>query len=379
SRIPADSLALPLEPEKPGPPGRAGAAPAGRADPAEQDPSFIGPPRLRPSDYLPPAAADSLSRVLAKADSLRALGSDTAAVAPVDSARVLFAYNRVRIFKSDLQAIADSLVYTGIDSVMRCYKHPVVWSEGSQMSAEFMTIAMRNKKIDNMKMYRSAMILSQVETDTSKYNQMSGKDMTGLFVEGALSQLVVEGNARTIYYVPEDSLQTLGINYAENSRTILHFRNNELKTVELLKDVDQVTYPEGDPEAVTRLLGFHWRGNERPLDKDDIFRIVEPSAPPPPPESAAPRALRAGTAPAAPTTGLKPAEEATGKDSAEQEAAGEEGTEQGTLDQGVSDQDAAGPVSSGEAPSGQDAPGPETSDDPSNRDTSGNRQAETER
>lgn len=162
------------------------------------------------------------------------------------------------------------------------------------MSAGFMTITMRNKKIDNMKMYRSAMILNRVETDTSKYNQMSGKNMTGSFEEGALTRLLVEGNARTIYYVPEDSLQTLGINYAENSRSILHFENNDLKRVELLKDVDQVTYPEGDPEAVTRLLGFHWRGNERPLDKEDIFRVVEPSAPPPPPESAAPGALQSG-------------------------------------------------------------------------------------
>ena len=150
------------------------------------------------------------------------------------------------------------------------------------MSAEFMTISMRDEKIDKLNMYRSAMILSEVETDTSKYNQMSGKEMIGSFVEGALSELLIEGNARTIYYVPEDSLKTMGINYAENSRTIIYFQKNKPAIVELLTDVDQVTYPPFDPEAVTQLAGFHWRGNERPTDKNDIFRIVEPSAPPPP-------------------------------------------------------------------------------------------------
>src|SRR3546814_17925077 len=104
---------------------------------------------------------------------------------------------------------------------MRCYRTPVVCSEDTQMSAEFMTNTLRNKQIDKLRMYRSAMIISQAETDSTGYNQMSGKEMTGIFEEGALSRLIVEGNARTIYYVPEDSLRTMGINYAENARTIL--------------------------------------------------------------------------------------------------------------------------------------------------------------
>lgn len=240
---------------------------------------FIGPPPLRPSDYLPGPLADSVSRAMAAAAAEKAISADSAEL-PVDSARVIFAYNRVRVFKSDLQAIADSLVYTSVDSVMRCYKTPVVWSEDSQMSAEFMTIAMRNKKIDRLNMYRSAMILSQAETDSTAYNQMSGKEMTGYFTDGAMERLVVEGNARTIYYVPEDSVGTLGINYAENSRTILYFKENKLEVVELVKDADQTTYPPGDPDAVTHLEGFHWRESERPKDKDDIFRVVEPSEPP---------------------------------------------------------------------------------------------------
>ncbi|WP_158640487.1 OstA-like protein [Anseongella ginsenosidimutans] len=264
------------------------------ANAAKPSPRFIGPPPLKPSDYLPRAVADSLSRALAAADSLKNLPADSV-VLPVDSARVLFAFNRVRVFKSDLQAISDSLVYTSVDSVMRVYKTPVVWSEGSQMSSEFMTITMRHKKVDRLNMYRSAMIISEAETDSSRYNQMSGKEMTGFFTEGALTRLVVEGNARTIYYVPEDSVGTLGINYAENSRTILYFKDNELEVVELLKDAEQITYPEGDPEAITRLEGFHWRQNERPRDKNDIFRIVEPSPPPPAPEEKAPKALQAGS------------------------------------------------------------------------------------
>src|SRR3546814_6141344 len=82
---------------------------------------LIGPPPLKPSDYLPAVVADSLTRALAAADSLKTLPlPDSTGDEKVDSARVLFAYNNVRVFKSDLQAIADSLVYTSLASVMRC-------------------------------------------------------------------------------------------------------------------------------------------------------------------------------------------------------------------------------------------------------------------
>ncbi|HEY9561325.1 MAG TPA: OstA-like protein, partial [Anseongella sp.] len=120
--------------------------------PKRQAYGLIGPPPLKPSDYLPAVVADSLTRALAAADSLKTLPlPDSTGDEKVDSARVLFAYNNVRVFKSDLQAIADSLVYTSLDSVMRCYRTPVVWSEDTQMSAEFMTITLRNKQIDKLR------------------------------------------------------------------------------------------------------------------------------------------------------------------------------------------------------------------------------------
>src|SRR5690606_15773276 len=118
--LPSDS-AQPLQADSLAPPGEV------LAQAPEVPDDFIGPPPLQPSDYLPGPLADSVSRAMAAAAAEKTISADSAE-APVDSARVIFAYNRVRVFKSDLQAIADSLVYTSVDSVMRCYKTPVVWS-----------------------------------------------------------------------------------------------------------------------------------------------------------------------------------------------------------------------------------------------------------
>lgn len=233
-------------------------------------------------------------------DSLRArhaLEGDSAKVpapedAQPDSVRVLFAFKNVRIFKSDVQAIADSVVFTGIDSLIRCYRDPVIWSNGSQITGEYMNIALKDKKIDKTRIYRMAMMISEVDIDSTKYHQMSGKNMVGTFKGGELTELLVEGNARTIYYVPEDSLSLMGINYAENSSSLLLFKEGELDIVKLLKDVDQTTYPLWDREAKTRLDGFYLREPERPKDRYDIFRKAE-RTPRPARDPSEPEALQA--------------------------------------------------------------------------------------
>ncbi|MEK6614792.1 MAG: OstA-like protein, partial [Bacteroidota bacterium] len=47
----------------------------------------------------------------------------------------LYAFNKVKFFRSDIQGKCDSLVYSGKDSVMRLYKDPVLLSEENQLTA----------------------------------------------------------------------------------------------------------------------------------------------------------------------------------------------------------------------------------------------------
>lgn len=84
----------------------------------------------------------------AEPDSIINLKPDSLKIVKVDSIprRILYAYRNVRIFKSDLQAVADSLVYTYADSTMRCYKSPAVWTQGSQMTANQIDIELKIRR-----------------------------------------------------------------------------------------------------------------------------------------------------------------------------------------------------------------------------------------
>lgn len=209
-------------------------------------------------------------------DSIINIKPDSLKIVKVDSLprRILYAYRNVRIFKSDLQAVADSLVYTYADSTMRCYKSPAVWTQGSQMTANQIDLELKNKKIDKMKLNTSAFIAS-TEGDSTLFNQISGRNMVGLFKDNKLSRLTVLGNGESIYYPKEDSVKYTGMNRALCSNMLLTFKDNKIGTVRMDKDVEGALHPlDAIPAGEDKLKGFNWRAEERPVSKEDIYRKV---------------------------------------------------------------------------------------------------------
>nr|WP_242689244.1 OstA-like protein [Pedobacter sp. SYSU D00535] len=213
------------------------------------------------------AAADSLKKDsvdLARRDSLKSLPLDTTRT------RIVLAYRKVKIFKSDLQAKSDSAFYAYADSTIRCYYKPMMWTQGSQLSGDTVFLQLKNKKLDNMLLKNNGLIVS-TELDSSKFNQVKGKLLTGLFRNNQLSQMFVDGNAESIYYTVEDSAYS-GMNRALSSRMRLEFSENKLKDVMLVRKPEGKYYPINKIPKDTEILeGFVWKPNERPKSKEEII------------------------------------------------------------------------------------------------------------
>ena len=60
------------------------------------------------------------------ADTLRSIYDEE------NNKRILFAFNRARFFKTDLQGSSDSIVYNFSDSTIYLYHNPIIWSENHQ-------------------------------------------------------------------------------------------------------------------------------------------------------------------------------------------------------------------------------------------------------
>ena len=60
----------------------------------------------------------------------------------------LLAFNNVRIYKSDLQGLCDSLSFSFKDSLMYMYNNPILWNTNNQMTGDTITLPITNQKLE---------------------------------------------------------------------------------------------------------------------------------------------------------------------------------------------------------------------------------------
>jgi lipopolysaccharide export system protein LptA len=184
--------------------------------------------------------------------------------------RIMRAYYNVKMYKSDFQAMCDSLIYSEKDSVINLYSNPVLWSNDNQMTADSIQIHTANNELSYFDMNVNAMIIS--EEDTIGYNQIRGKNIKGYFKNGELSRINVLGGGETIYY-PKDDDAIIGLNNIKCSDMMIYVKEKEFKRIAFFKSPVAVLTPLKDVKTDMKTLqNFKWFGNYQPINNDDIFR-----------------------------------------------------------------------------------------------------------
>ena len=201
------------------------------------------------------------------ADTLIGQRADTAAA---DTSRLLLAYNDVRIYKSDLQALSDSLTYHTGDSLFAFFNDPVIWSDTSQFSADTIYLRLRNEEIHRIYLRGNAFIINI--SDGQFFNQIKGKYIEARFRENELFRMDVNGNAETIYYAKDDGGGYVGVNKTICSRMEMYFGSNEVDRIKFIRQPDSRLIPMDQADHNTmRLDGFKWITDRRPQSRLDLF------------------------------------------------------------------------------------------------------------
>jgi len=220
-------------------------------------------------DSLSASSPDSLhaSRAPFPADTLAA----TPAPAPVDSTwREVRAYNHVRAYRRDIQAVCDSMVFISKDSCMTMYKDPILWQEGQQLLGEEIKAWVNDSTIDSTHVIRQALSVERV--DSMCYNQVTGALMRSFFVKGQMDRSIVEGNVLVNYFpFDEDSLM-IGMVHAEGTLLQLFMGKKSVDQIKFIGQVDGCMHPLALIQPNVRYLeNFQWFDYVRPVSKEDIF------------------------------------------------------------------------------------------------------------
>jgi hypothetical protein len=185
--------------------------------------------------------------------------------------RVIHAYNKVRAYRRDVQAVCDSLVYHSLDSCMYMFHDPIVWNMGQQLFGDEIRAYMRDSTIERVHVTDNAFSAEQLP-DSVHFNQVQSKEMKAFFRKGVISETHAIDNVLVVYYPMDDSDSTLiGLNYTETPLLKMLLENREMKRIWMDRPTGTL-YPMSQiPPQKYKLPQFAWFDYVRPLSRDDIF------------------------------------------------------------------------------------------------------------
>ena len=196
--------------------------------------------------------------------------------APPDTSQLSFiwATSRVKLFRRDMQMSCDSLVYYDLDSLVRMYRDPLVFSDGNrQYAADSIYLVIKNRRADRARLMSNAFITTQ--EDTICYDQIKGAEVMAYFdTTRTLQRFDALGGATALFFLTEnDALAT--VNKVESKMLYALFDQGNLDKIYYFDNAKNDAYPVVQlPKDERYMKGFRWEPERRPNGGFDITPLV---------------------------------------------------------------------------------------------------------
>ena len=180
------------------------------------------------------------------------------------------AWHHVLFYRGDVQGRCDSMSYRGLDSTMEMFRQPILWAEEFQITADSIRLHFKNAKPHQFHATGHGFTVGQ--KSESRFDQIKGRNITGYFNhEGALYEILVQGNGETIYFGKDESEDLVGMDRTECSSMRIGVENRELANITFYNQPIGIFIPMREVDSTNEhLKDFEWRIAQRPRSKQDL-------------------------------------------------------------------------------------------------------------
>ncbi len=204
--------------------------------------------------------------------------ADTLRVTGKPENRIISGFYRARMFKpgqpgeEPTSGKCDSIYVNQKQGITKLLRNPVLWSGANQMTGDTIHILSNKEteKLDTLKVFNNAFL---VQRDSAGYNQVKGERLIGLFTNNELDTVNIIKNTEVIYFSRNDKQELVGINNTVSSSIQMYLEAQQITGIKFIKQAKGKVYPPSQfPENARKLPGFIWRGDERLLKVQDLFK-----------------------------------------------------------------------------------------------------------
>jgi len=166
----------------------------------------------------------------------------------------------------------DSIYINQKEGITKLLFNPVLWSGENQMTGDTIHLISnkQTEKLDTLKVFNNAFL---VQKDSAGYNQLKGERLIGLFTNNELDTVNIIKNTQVIFFSRNEKDELVGINNTLSSSIQMYLKNQKIIGIRFLKQAKGKVYPPSQfPENARIFPGFIWRGEERLFKVEDLFK-----------------------------------------------------------------------------------------------------------
>lgn len=194
--------------------------------------------------------------------------------------RVIRARHNVKLWRTDIQGICDSLTAYTVDSMVSLFGRPLIWNGYNQLTADQIDIYTDDEELDYAEFIGTPFITQQVANADTLFNQAQGRFLQTWFTDNSISRAIMTGNVQNYYYMGDDSLPPDKFAILSCASLTIDFEDQEPVRFNWggqgdwhIDPLDKI--PAGQSQ---RLSGFSWEPERKPRNRYDItHRRVRPS------------------------------------------------------------------------------------------------------
>lgn len=185
--------------------------------------------------------------------------------------KLIRAFNKVQIYKSDAQARCDSLVYYSNDSILHLYKRPIIWTENSQITAQHIQLVFKDKSPHKFNAINNSFVLQKI--DSLHFNQAKCQNIEAIMENKEMKTINLINNCQVLYFIEdEDTKDIINLNNTNSSNMKIIFDNNKVSKIWCYEKPEGKITPIKDlKENDKTLKDFKNLEYLRPKNKNDIF------------------------------------------------------------------------------------------------------------
>ncbi len=188
--------------------------------------------------------------------------------------REIRAYHRVRVFRHDAQAMADSMTYISLDSILYLYDKPILWQEERQALGDTILFKFNEKKLDYVDVLGNTFSTEQLKDLPEHFNQMSGTNMRVWIRDSVLNRIDVHQPVEMITFMQDEKTRKFNgmVHLKSDDMTVFFKEDSQLEKVVWVGEPKAKIYPMSFAMqgSVSRLKAFRWEKEVRPKSPKDV-------------------------------------------------------------------------------------------------------------